>query len=170
MKKILASPNAPAAIGPYSQGVECTGRLVFVSGQLGVDPKTGEFAGADIASQTKQSLENLKTILAEAGMTMDNVVKATCYLSDIANFGAMNEVYAQYFTADFPARAAFQVAALPKGGLVEIEVFAVEKSVLRSRSGRTGKKRVKALVTAAGRCYIYRVRKALTAAPHKTIW
>ena len=127
MKKILASPNAPAAIGPYSQGVECTGRLVFVSGQLGVDPKTGEFAGADIASQTKQSLENLKTILAEAGMTMDNVVKATCYLSDIANFGAMNEVYAQYFTADFPARAAFQVAALPKGDLVEIEVFAVEK-------------------------------------------
>lgn len=126
MKKILASSNAPVAIGPYSQGVECTGRLVFVSGQLGVVPATGEFAGDDIASQTRQSLENLKTILAEAGMTMDNVVKATVFLSDIGNFTAMNEVYGEFFTGDFPARAAFQVAALPRGGLVEIEVVAVE--------------------------------------------
>lgn len=127
MKKILASPNAPAAIGPYSQGVETTGRTVFVSGQLGINPATGEFAGSDIASQTKQSLENLKTILAEAGMTMDNVVKSTVLLKDIADFGAMNEVYATFFTGDYPARAAFQVGALPKNGLVEIEVVAVEK-------------------------------------------
>ncbi len=126
MKKILASPNAPAAIGPYSQGTETAGRTVYVSGQLGVIPATGAFAGPDIQAQTKQSLENIRTILAEAGMTMDNVVQATVLLKDINDFTAMNEVYATFFKGDYPARAAFQVAALPKGGLVEIEVVAVE--------------------------------------------
>lgn len=123
MKKIIASAAAPAAIGPYSQAVEAGG-LVFVSGQLPIDVKTGAFAGADVKSQTRQSLLNIKAVLAEAGLGMDSVVKATVFLKDIGDFGAMNEVYGEFFTAECPARAAFQVAALPKDALVEIEVIA----------------------------------------------
>ena len=123
MKKIIHSNAAPAAIGPYSQAIEANG-LLFISGQLPVDATTGEFAGADIASQTRQSLENIRHILREAGLNMDAVVKTTVLLQDIADFGAMNQVYAEYFQSDCPARAAFQVAALPKGALVEIEAIA----------------------------------------------
>ena len=126
MKKELATKKAPSASGPYSQGIEATGTTVYVSGQIPIDPVTGEFAGKDIVTQTKQSLTNVKNILAEAGCTMDDVVKTTVLLADIKDFGAMNEVYGTFFKGVCPARACFQVAALPKGALVEIEAFAVK--------------------------------------------
>ncbi len=116
----IASSAAPAAIGPYSQAIRAD-RTLYVSGQLPIDPATGAFAGDDIASQTRQSLSNIRAILAEAGMTMQDVVKTTVLLADIGDFGAMNEVYAEFFSEPYPARAAFQVAALPKAAKVEIE-------------------------------------------------
>lgn len=122
-KKVIVTTNAPAAIGPYSQAVAAD-KIVYVSGQLPVVPESGEFAGEDIVSQTRQSLENLKAILKEAGLEMEHVVKTTVYLKDIGEFTAMNEVYAEYFTGSYPARAAFQVAALPKDARVEIEAVA----------------------------------------------
>ena len=126
MSKIaIHTDNAPAAIGPYSQAIEA-GNTIYVSGQLPIDPATGAFAGADITAQTRQSLNNIKAILAEAGADMSNVVKTTVLLADIADFAAMNAVYAEFFTAPFPARAAFQAAALPKNALVEIECVAVK--------------------------------------------
>ena len=115
--------NAPAAIGPYSRAV-CAGGFVYVSGQIPLDPATGEFAGPDIRTQTRQSLKNIAAILAAAGSGMDRVVKTTVLLKDIGDFAAMNEVYAEAFTAPYPARAAFEAAALPKGALVEIECVA----------------------------------------------
>lgn len=115
--------NAPAAIGPYSQAV-CAGGFVYVSGQIPLDPATGEFAGPDIRTQTRQSLKNIAAILAAAGSGMDRVVKTTVLLKDIGDFAAMNEVYAEAFTAPYPARAAFEAAALPKAALVEIECVA----------------------------------------------
>lgn len=115
--------NAPAAIGPYSQAVKANG-FVYVSGQIPLDPATGDFAGADIRTQTRQCLQNLRAILTEAGSGMDKVVKTTVMLQNIGDFAAMNEVYAEAFTAPFPARAAFEVGALPKGALVEIECVA----------------------------------------------
>lgn len=120
MKKVFSTNQAPAAIGPYSQAV-CGGDYAFVSGQLPIDPSTGEFAGDDIKAQTKQSLDNIKAILESEGLSMANIVKTTVYLASIADFAAMNEVYATYFTDACPARAAFEVAALPKAALVEIE-------------------------------------------------
>lgn len=123
MKKILATEKAPAAIGPYSQAVR-GGDFVYVSGQLPIDPATGSFAGDDIASQTKQSLENIKAILESEGLSMEHVIKTTVLLQSIGDFTAMNEVYATYFDGDCPARAAFEVAALPKAALVEIEAIA----------------------------------------------
>lgn len=123
-KEAISTANAPAAIGPYSQAIKAGG-TIYVSGQLPIDPATGEFAGDDIRSQTCQSLTNVKNILAEAGTDMGAVVKTTVLLADIADFAAMNEVYAEFFEAPFPARAAFQVAALPKAAKVEIEVVAV---------------------------------------------
>lgn len=123
MKKVLATDNAPAAIGPYSQGIRAD-KFVFVSGQLPIDPATGEFSGDDIASQTRQSLTNIKNILASDGLTMANVVKTTVLLKNIGDFGAMNEVYGTFFEGACPARAAFEVAAIPKGALVEIEAIA----------------------------------------------
>lgn len=122
MKKELNSPKAPGAIGPYSQGVAANG-FVFVSGQLPINAATGEMP-ADIKAQTAQSIENVKAVLAEAGATLDNVVKTTVYLADMSLFGAMNEVYAEHFKAVYPARAAFAVKELPKQALVEIEVIA----------------------------------------------
>ena len=116
---------APAAIGPYSQAIQA-GNTIYVSGQLPIDPATGAFAGNDIASQTRQSLTNMKNILIEAGTDMSAVVKTTVLLADIADFAAMNAVYAEFFTAPYPARAAFQVACLPKNALVEIECVAVK--------------------------------------------
>ena len=120
----LQTPNAPAAIGPYSQAIQAGG-TIYVSGQLPINPATGEFAGADIRAQARQSLENIKAILAAAGADMAHVVKTTVLLQDMADFSAMNEVYAEYFSEPYPARAAFQVAKLPKDALVEIEAVAV---------------------------------------------
>ncbi len=117
--------HAPAAIGPYSQAI-AAGNTLYISGQLPIDPATGEFAGADIAAQTRQSLQNLKAILQANGMTMADVVKTTVLLADIGEFAAMNAVYAEFFAAPYPARAAFQVAALPKAARVEIEAIAVK--------------------------------------------
>ncbi len=122
MKKELNSPKAPGAIGPYSQAV-MSGNLIFVSGQLPINASTGEMP-SDIKAQTAQSIENIQAILAEAGATLDNVLKTTVYLADMSLFGAMNEVYAEYFEAVYPARAAFAVKELPKQALVEIEVVA----------------------------------------------
>ena len=123
MNQIIHTNNAPAAIGPYSQAVKA-GNLLFVSGQLPIDPATGAFAGEDIAAQTRQSLTNIRAILEEAGYTLADVVKATVLLADMADFAAMNAVYAQFFTANCPARAAFAVKELPKAAKVEIEVIA----------------------------------------------
>ena len=125
MNQPIYTPNAPAAIGPYSQAVQ-TGNMLFVSGQIPIDPATGEFAGTDIATQTNQSLTNIKNILAAAGYTMNDVVKTTVLLADIADFAAMNAVYAEYFTENKPARAAFAVKDLPRGALVEIEAIAAK--------------------------------------------
>ena len=124
MQKALHTDTAPAAIGPYSQGIQA-GQTIYVSGQIPIDPATGEFAGEDIETQTRQSLTNIKNILAAAGTDMSAVVKTTVLLADINDFAAMNGVYAQFFKEPFPARACFAVAALPKGAKVEIEVVAV---------------------------------------------
>lgn len=124
MNTAISTEKAPAAIGPYSQAVQ-GGNTVYVSGQLPIDPATGAFTGDDIKAQTRQSLTNIRSILEAAGADMSKVVKTTVLLKDIADFGAMNEVYAEFFTAPYPARAAFQVAALPKDALVEIECVAV---------------------------------------------
>ena len=125
MNQTIHTDKAPAAIGPYSQAVK-TGDLLFVSGQLTIDPATGAFPEG-IQAQTKQSLTNVKAILEAAGLTMDSVVKTTVFLSDMNNFGAMNEVYATFFTeGSYPARSAVEVARLPKDALVEIEVIAVK--------------------------------------------
>lgn len=123
MKEIIASENAPAAIGPYSQAIK-VGGLLFVSGQLPIDMATGVFP-ADIKEQTKASLTNASTILEKAGSSLQKAVKTTVFLSDMNNFGAMNEVYASFFpNGGYPARSAVQVARLPKDALVEIEVIA----------------------------------------------
>ena len=126
MKEVIATASAPAAIGPYSQGVAASGKIVFVSGQLPIDPATGAFAAEDIQGQTEQSLKNIGAILAEAGCGYEDVVKTTVLLADIADFGPMNEVYAKFFTGACPARAAFAVRDLPKGAKVEIEAIAVK--------------------------------------------
>lgn len=120
----IHTPKAPAAVGPYSQAVQA-GKTIYVSGQLPLDPATGAFPAGDIVSQTHQSLKNVKHILEAAGADLSCVVKVTVLLKDIADFAAMNEVYATYFSAPYPARAAFQVACLPKNALVEIECVAV---------------------------------------------
>ena len=122
MKQISTS-NAPAAIGPYSQAIEVNG-FVYTSGKLPIDPATGAFPEGGVQEQTRQSLLNVQAILAEAGLTLANVVKTTVFLADMGDFAAMNEIYAQFFTEPFPARSAIAVKALPKGALVEIEVVA----------------------------------------------
>ena len=123
MKEIISTTGAPGAIGPYSQAVKA-GDLLFVSGQLPIDPATGAFAGDDIAAQTRQSLTNVKNIVEAAGMTMADVVRVGVFLQDMEHFGAMNAVYGEFFTGDCPARSAVQVARLPKDALVEIEAVA----------------------------------------------
>ncbi|EJC06133.1 RidA family protein [Helicobacter pylori] len=125
MKEVIHSTLAPKAIGPYSQAI-VTNDLVFVSGQLGIDVSTGEFKGADIHSQTTQSMENIKAILKEAGLGMDSVVKTTILLKSLDDFAVVNEIYGSYFTEPYPARATFQVAKLPKDALVEIEAIAIK--------------------------------------------
>lgn len=129
MKKVIATKNAPAALGPYSQAI-LAGNLLFASGQLGLDPSTGDFAAGGVKEQTAQAFKNVKAILEEAGMTIDNVVKTTVFLADMNDFAAMNEVYAAQFSGDFPARSAVAVKTLPKNGLVEIEVVAAKPSHL----------------------------------------
>lgn len=122
-KKAIVTDKAPAALGPYSAGV-VSGGTINVSGQLGIDPATGKLAGDDVQSQTRQSLTNVRNILEAAGATMADVVEAEVLLADMGDFKAMNEVYAEFFEAPYPARCAFQVAALPAGGLVEIKCVA----------------------------------------------
>lgn len=124
MNTAIKTEKAPAAIGPYSQAIQ-GGNTIYVSGQLPIDPATGAFPQGGIQQQTRQSLTNMKAILEAAGAGMDKVVKTTVLLKNIADFAAMNEVYAEFFAEPFPARAAFQVAALPKDALVEIECVAV---------------------------------------------
>lgn len=123
MKEILTTTKAPGAIGPYSQGIKA-GSLVITSGQLPLDPETGTFPEG-IEAQTRQSLENCKQVLKAAGATLENVIKTTVFLKDMNDFGAMNQVYATFFTADCPARSAVEVARLPKDALVEIECLAM---------------------------------------------
>ncbi len=125
MKKVISTDKAPSAIGPYSQGI-AAGNLVFSSGQLPVDPATGEFAGDDIATQTRQCLKNLSAVLEAEGVSLANVTKTTVFLQDLSHFVAMNEVYSEFFPSEPPARSCFQVAALPKAALVEIEAIAVK--------------------------------------------
>ena len=122
-KDIIATDRAPAAVGPYSQGVQL-GHLVFTAGQLGLVPETGKFAGADVQAQTRQALENVKGVLEEAGSCLKHVVKVTVFLQDMDEFSLMNEVYAEFFSENPPARSAVEVAALPLGGRVEIEAIA----------------------------------------------
>ena len=125
MKRIISTTNAPAAIGPYSQAVEANGTL-FVSGQIPINPAVGKIDATDITSQTEQVFANIQAILTEAGYTFADVVKSTVLLANISDFAAMNAVYAKYYTADCPARAAFAVKDLPLGALVEIETIAVK--------------------------------------------
>ena len=132
MKKVIFTEKAPAAIGPYSQAVEVNG-MVFLSGQIPVDPATGEFVPGGVTEQTTQVFENIKNVLAEAGLTTANIVKTTVFLADMSLFAEMNAVYAKYFEGDFPARSAVAVKALPKGALVEIESIAVRYRAFRHR-------------------------------------
>ena len=120
--KKVSTEKAPAAIGPYSQAIIC-GDMVFTSGQIGIDPACGEITGKDVREQTEQVMQNLCAVLAAAGTSMENVVKTTCFLADIADFAAFNEVYGKYLT-EKPARSCVAAKALPKGALVEVEVIA----------------------------------------------
>jgi len=125
MKKIINTVNAPAAIGPYSQAVEANGTL-YISGQLPINPAVGKIEAIDITAQTEQAFANINAILTEAGYTFADVVKSTVFLSDIADFAGMNEVYKKYYQTECPARSAFAVKALPLGALVEIETIAAK--------------------------------------------
>ena len=124
--KVISTKKAPAAIGPYSQAIQ-VGNLVYTSGQIPIDPATGAFVEGDIKEQTRQSLTNVKSILEEVGLTMNNVVKTTVFMADMGDFADMNSVYAEFFTEPYPARSAVAVKTLPKGALVEIEVVAEVK-------------------------------------------
>jgi len=124
MKKIVSTDGAPKAIGPYSQGID-TGSLVFVSGQVSLDPATGQLVGGSIAEQTERAIQNVKAILAASGLDLNHVVRTTVFLVDLGEFAAMNEVYARHFPKDPPARATVQVAALPKGARIEIDAIAI---------------------------------------------
>lgn len=123
MKEVISTKAAPAAIGPYSQAIR-VGNLVYTSGQIPIDPATGALVEGGITEQTRQSLANVKAILAEAGLTMDNVLKTTVFMADMNDFADMNAVYAEFFSEPYPARSAVAVKTLPKGALVEIEVVA----------------------------------------------
>lgn len=125
MKRIISTTNAPAAIGPYSQGIEVNGML-FTSGQLPINPASGKIEATDITGQTDQVIRNIRAILEAGGYTLADAVKNTVFLSDISNFAAMNEVYKKYFLGDYPARSAFAIKDLPMGALVEIETIAAK--------------------------------------------
>lgn len=123
MKKVISTPKAPAAIGPYSQAIQ-VGNLIYTSGQIPIDPATGQLVEGGIKEQTRQSLNNIQAILQEAGLTMASVVKTTVFMADMADFADMNSIYAEFFTEPYPARSAVAVKTLPKNALVEIEVVA----------------------------------------------
>ena len=123
MKKVISTPNAPAAIGPYSQAIQ-VGNLIYTSGQIPIDPATGQLVEGGVKEQARQSLSNIQAILQEAGLTMASVVKTTVFMADMADFAEMNSVYAEFFTEPYPARSAVAVKTLPKNALVEIEVVA----------------------------------------------
>lgn len=123
MKKVIGTPKAPAAIGPYSQAIQ-VGNLIYTSGQIPIDPATGQLVEGGIKEQTRQSLNNIQAILQEAGLTMASVVKTTVFMADMADFAEMNSVYTEFFTEPYPARSAVAVKTLPKNALVEIEVVA----------------------------------------------
>ena len=123
MKKVIKTAKAPSAIGPYSQAIQ-VGNLVYTSGQIPIDPSTGAFVEGGIKEQTRQSLQNVKSILEEAGLTMCDVLKTTVFMADMNDFAEMNAVYAEFFTEPYPARSAVAVKTLPKGALVEIEAVA----------------------------------------------
>ena len=125
MKKVISTSKAPAAIGPYSQAIQ-VGNLVFASGQIPIDPATGSFVEGGVKEQARQSLTNVKAILEEAGLTLDNVVKTTVFLADMNDFADVNAVYAEFFAEPYPARSAVAVKTLPKGALLEIEVIAAQ--------------------------------------------
>jgi 2-iminobutanoate/2-iminopropanoate deaminase len=126
MKNVIASSEAPSAVGPYSQAI-AVGSTLYCAGQIPLNPATGELIEGDVSAQTERVLENLGGVLRANGMTYADVVKTTVFLTDLANFAAMNEVYARYFAAPFPARSTIQVAGLPKGSQVEIEAIAVKE-------------------------------------------
>lgn len=123
MKKIIFSENAPKPIGPYSQAVK-VGNLVFLSGQIGIDPKTGNLVAGGIVAETRQVMNNIRAVLAEANLTFENIIKVTIFLSNLADFAEVNQIYSEFFPKDFPARSTVGVQALPKGAKVEIEVIA----------------------------------------------
>ena len=123
MRTVISTPNAPAAIGPYSQAIRC-GDMIYTSGQIPLDPSTGVVVGEEIRTQAEQVMKNLSAVLAAAGSSLENAVKTTCFLADMADFAAFNEVYASYFTTN-PARSCVAVKSLPKGVLVEVEVVAL---------------------------------------------
>ncbi len=125
MKQVINTSAAPAAIGPYSQAIR-VGNLVYTSGQIPIDPTTGSLVEGGIREQTRQSLSNVQAILREAGLSMSNVIKTTVFMADMADFAAMNDVYAEFFTEPYPGRSAVAVKTLPKGALVEIEAIAAK--------------------------------------------
>ena len=125
-RKVLASPQAPAAVGPYSQGVAAAG-LVFTAGQIGLDPATGKFVPGGVVEQARRALDNARAVVEAGGATLADVVKVTVFLADMGDFAAFNEVYREFFTADYPARSAVGVAALPVGALVEVEMIAAAR-------------------------------------------
>ena len=125
MKKVIASTEAPAAVGPYSQAI-ALGNFLFAAGQIPLDPSTGELVGTDVTTQTDRVCQNIRAVLKANDMTFTNVVKTTVFLTDLANFAAMNAVYSKYFAEPFPARSTIQVAGLPRGSQVEIEVIAAQ--------------------------------------------
>mgnify|MGYP000012131153 CR=1 FL=1 len=124
-KRVLATEKAPAALGPYSQGIAASGEMIFVSGQIPIDPSTGAVVEGDISVQTKQCMDNIAAILAEAGATVEDIVKTTIFLKDMNDFATVNEAYGKYFEKDAPARGCVEVARLPKDMQVEIEAIAV---------------------------------------------
>ncbi|MCB2208300.1 MAG: RidA family protein [Bacteroidetes bacterium] len=125
MKKVIYTSKAPAAVGPYSQAIETSGML-FISGQIPINPETGKIVEGDITAQTEQVMKNIEAILTEAGYTFDDVIKSTCLLSDMNNFAVMNAVYAEFYPENPPARAAFAVKELPLGVMIEIETIAAK--------------------------------------------
>jgi len=125
LKEIVSTEKAPSAVGPYSQAIVADSRMIFTSGQIPLDPKTGLVVGSDIATQADQALKNLEAVIEGAGFNMKDIVKTTVFINDMAQFAAVNEVYAKFFTTEAPARSCVEVSKLPKGCMVEIEAIAV---------------------------------------------